>query len=89
NSSTRSLEERLNQLDGRLTHALDLIETYWKADLPEKNKYNEHIFIDHRLIEENKRLLFNQRKYIQDLRFLKQKYREQSNYLEQLLAQLT
>ncbi|CAF4369813.1 unnamed protein product, partial [Rotaria sp. Silwood2] len=88
-SSTRSFEERLNQLDERLTHALDLIETYWKADLPEKNQYNEHIFIDDRLMEENKRLLFNQRKYIQDIQFLKQKYREQSNYLEQLLAQLT
>ncbi|CAF4673245.1 unnamed protein product [Rotaria sp. Silwood1] len=88
-TAIRSLEEHLNQLDKRLTHVLDLIETYWKADLPEKNQYNEHIFIDHRLMEENKRLLFNQRKYLQDIQFLKQKYREQSNHLEQLLAQLT
>jgi hypothetical protein len=35
-----------------LTHALDLIERYWKADLPEKNKDDEHLFIDHRLLEE-------------------------------------
>ncbi|CAF0739616.1 unnamed protein product [Rotaria sp. Silwood1] len=51
-TAIRSLEEHLNQLDKRLTHVLDLIETYWKADLPEKNQYNEHIFIDHRLMEE-------------------------------------
>jgi hypothetical protein len=46
------LEERLISLDERLTHALDLIETYWKADLPERNKDNEHLFIDQRLLEE-------------------------------------
>jgi hypothetical protein len=41
-----------------LTHALDLIETYERADLPEKNKDGEHVFIDHRLLEEVGILLY-------------------------------
>lgn len=49
---TRSLEERFISLDERLTHALDLIETYWRADLPEKNRDDEHLFTDQRLLEE-------------------------------------
>lgn len=51
-ASTRSIEEIMNVLDERLTHALELLETYWRADLPEKNQYNEHVFTDYRLIEE-------------------------------------
>ncbi|CAF3274000.1 unnamed protein product, partial [Rotaria socialis] len=85
----RSFEERFKSIDERLTHILDLIEAYWQHDLPEKNQYNEHIFVDYRLAEENKRLLWHQKKYVQDIQTLKQKYREQSSHLDQLLAQLT
>ncbi|CAF4323455.1 unnamed protein product, partial [Rotaria magnacalcarata] len=85
----RSFEERFRSIDERLTHILDLIEAYWQDDLPERNQYNEHIFVDYRLAEENKRLLWHQKKYVQDIQTLKQKYREQSSYSDQLLTQLT
>jgi hypothetical protein len=46
------MEEHFNSLDERLSHALIFIETYWTADLPERNQYDEHVFTDHRLIDE-------------------------------------
>ncbi len=61
---TRSLEERFIALDERLTHALDLIETYWKADLPEKNRDDEHVFIDQRLFEEVNQFHFARKKFL-------------------------
>lgn len=39
-------------LDERLTHALDLIDSYWRAELPERNRDDEHSFTDQRLLEE-------------------------------------
>lgn len=39
-------------LDERLTHALDLIDTYWRAELPERNRDDEHLFTDQRLLDE-------------------------------------
>ncbi|CAF0728447.1 unnamed protein product [Adineta ricciae] len=88
-TSRQPLEERLNSFDERLIHALDLIETYCQTHLPEKDERSENPFIDQRLIEENKNLFLQQRKYLQIIQHLKEKYKQHSEYIDQLLAQIT
>ncbi|CAF3007440.1 unnamed protein product [Rotaria sp. Silwood2] len=90
--STEWLEQRLNSLNQcltRLEQTYRLIESYWPAFLPIKNSYDEHQFNDPRLADENKELRISQTKYIQELQNLRQKYKEQSAYMDQILAQLT
>lgn len=86
---SRSIDEHLISLDERLTRAIDLLQTYEITDLPEKNKDGQRLPFDLRLEDEIQRLRAAQRKYIQDIQILKQKNREQTNYLDQLLTQLT
>ncbi|CAF1017675.1 unnamed protein product [Adineta ricciae] len=88
-TSRQPLEERLNSFDERLIHALDLIETYHQTHLPEKDERSENPFIDQRLIEENKNLFLQQRKYLQIIQHLKEKYKQHSEYIDKLLAQIT
>ncbi|CAF1077570.1 unnamed protein product [Rotaria sordida] len=86
------LEHRLNSLNQcliRLEQTYRLIESYWPAYLPIKNSYDEHQFNDPHLADENKELRISQSKYIQELQNLKQKYKEQSVYMDQVLSQLT
>ncbi|CAF2221594.1 unnamed protein product [Rotaria magnacalcarata] len=86
------LEHRLNSLNQCLIHfeqAYQFIESYWKAYLPVKNSYDEHPFNDPRLVNENKELRISQSKYMQELQSLRQKYKEQSVYMDQVLSQLT
>ncbi|CAF3599141.1 unnamed protein product [Rotaria sp. Silwood1] len=86
------LEHRLNSLNQCLTSLEEtyrLMESYWPAYLPNKNRYNEHQFNDPRLVNENKELRISQSNYMQELQNLKQKYKEQSAHVEQLLTQLT
>ncbi|CAF4258997.1 unnamed protein product [Rotaria socialis] len=86
------LEHRLNSLNQcliRFEQAYQFIEAYWKAYLPVKNSYDEHPFNDPRLANENKELRISQSKYMQELQSLRQKYKEQSVYMDQVLSQLT
>lgn len=57
------LEHRLKTLTlclTRLEETQQLIESYWKANLPVKNSFDEHPFIDPRLVHEvNLRILIN------------------------------
>ncbi|CAF0789487.1 unnamed protein product, partial [Didymodactylos carnosus] len=73
----------------RLEQCYQLVEHYWKAYLPVKDKYNEHPFHDHRLINENKELKLAIAKNNREIQRLRQKCKEQSNYVEEALIQLT
>ena len=55
--SRRSLDEAFAVLDQSLIDALDLIERYWRTELPERNEANEHSFVDNNLVEQV-RILF-------------------------------
>ncbi|UJR33445.1 hypothetical protein I4U23_020890 [Adineta vaga] len=84
-----SLVELLTSFDEHLIRALDLIETYRQANLPENDGRGEYQFSDHRLIEENENLMSQQRKYLQLIQHLKDKHKQDAKYIDQLLVQIT
>ncbi|CAF1084273.1 unnamed protein product [Adineta ricciae] len=84
--SVQWLEQRLqalNQCVTLLERIYQLVETYRTTQLPAKTNSDE------RLVAENKELRQSLSKCSQDLQSLKQKYKDQTVHLEQVLGQLT
>jgi methyl-accepting chemotaxis protein len=79
----------LTQCLQRLEESYNLIEHYWKAHLPIKNKFEEHSFVDRRLADDYKELQSTNTKVLQESQQLRQKYNEQSAQMEQVLSHLT